>query len=332
MRRMGGLLLLLAAAGYAILHNFNIEGLEQIRLIPRDQPRATPVDAGGQPLPPPIVRSDNAIRIASFNIQVFGVDKLSKPRVMNVLADIVRRFDVVAIQEIRATSNDIIPRFVELINSTGRRYDFIVGPRLGRTSSKEQYAFVYDTASIEVDAHSTYTIDDPQDMLHREPLVAWFRVRGPSPTEAFTFTLVNIHTDPDETKTEVEALSYAYTAVRDDGRGEDDTILLGDLNVNDRQLGRLGALPGMAAAIVGTPTNTRGNQQYDNVLFTMPATSEFSGRAGVFDMVREYNLTVDEALEVSDHLPVWAEFSIYEGGQPGGRFAKRPQGDVSGLR
>jgi hypothetical protein len=55
-------------------------------------------------------------------------------------------------------------------------------------------------------------------------------------------------------------------------------------------------------------------------LFTLPATQEFTGRGGVFDLIREYNLTVDEALEVSDHLPVWAEFSIYEGGQPG-RFA-----------
>ena len=32
---------------------------------------------------------------------------------------------------------------------------------------------------------------------------------------------------------------------------------------------------------------------------------------------------MDEALEVSDHLPVWAEFTIYEGGQAG-RIATRP--------
>ncbi len=35
------------------------------------------------------------------------------------------------------------------------------------------------------------------------------------------------------------------------------------------------------------------------------------------DLMREYNLTMEQALEVSDHLPIWAEFSIYENGHPG---------------
>jgi hypothetical protein len=40
-------------------------------------------------------------------------------------------------------------------------------------------------------------------------------------------------------------------------------------------------------------------------------------------MILQFNLTVDEALEVSDHMPVWAEFNLHEGGQ-GGRVATRP--------
>ena len=51
---------------------------------------------------------------------------------------------------------------------------------------------------------------DPQDMLHREPLVAMFRARGPSPQEAFTFVLMDFHTDPDETKEELDALGQVY--------------------------------------------------------------------------------------------------------------------------
>ena len=54
------------------------------------------------------------------------------------------------------------------------------------------------------------------------------------------------------------------------------------------------------------------------------ATVEFTGRAGVFDFVREFNLTEQQALEVSDHFPIWAEFSSYEGGQPG-RVANRQE-------
>jgi deoxyribonuclease-1-like protein len=32
--------------------------------------------------------------------------------------------------------------------------------------------------------------------------------------------------------------------------------------------------------------------------------------------MREYNLSQKEAELVSDHLPIWAEFSVFEGGRP----------------
>jgi endonuclease/exonuclease/phosphatase family metal-dependent hydrolase len=316
------LALLLAAAsvagGWAFLKNFRIEGLEHVVVRPASETKT------GDPSPPPLTeRTSGTIRVASFNIQVFGESKFAKPRVMGILADIVRKFDVVAIQEVRTKSQDLLPRFVELVNSTGRKYDYAIGPRLGRTNSKEQYAFIFDAASIEIDRTALYTITAPDELIHRKPLVGWFRVRGPSPDESFTFTLINVHTDPDEVQHELAALDDIYRAVRDDGRSEDDTILLGDLNTDDAHLGQLGEVSDIAAAISGVATNTRGDKLYDNLLFTRTATKEFTGRSGVLDLLRQYNMTVEQALEVSDHLPVWAEFSIYEGGRPG-RVAARP--------
>jgi deoxyribonuclease-1-like protein len=308
------LVLAALAGGWLLLKHFDIEGLDRIKLKPRDAATA----AGGVP-----VRGGPAIRIASFNIQVFGTSKASKPEVMQVLAEIVRRFDIVAIQEIRSQDETLLPRFVDLVNATGRHYDYVIGPRLGRTVSKEQYAYVFDAATIEVDRSAVYTVDDPDDLLHRPPLVAPFRCRGPPPDEAFTFTLINIHTDPDETATELDALADVFRAVQNDGRGEDDIILLGDLNVDDRKLGRLGQIPNVMPVLVQTPTNTRGTKMYDNILFNRVATVEFMGRAGVVDLMSEFNLTLEAALAVSDHLPVWAEFSVYEGGQAG-RVATRP--------
>jgi deoxyribonuclease-1-like protein len=325
MRRLVALLLLAAFiyGGWWFLQHYQIEGLQQVSLTPRATDSENPQPHTVQFGPPVIERSAGVVRIASFNIQVFGSSKLRKPKAMSVLAEIVRRFDVVAIQEIRSKSDDILPQFVELVNSTGRHYDFVIGPRLGRSNSTEQYAFVFDTASIEVDRTVLYTVSDPDDRLHREPLVGWFRVRGPPPERAFTFSLVGIHTDPDETDQELNALDDVYRAVRNDGRGEDDIILLGDLNVDEHHLGELGEIPGIVCTITGVPTNTRGTKTYDNMLFLQAATSEFTGQAGVLDMIREFNLTTDEALEVSDHMPIWAEFSIYEGGRLDG-VAERP--------
>jgi endonuclease/exonuclease/phosphatase family metal-dependent hydrolase len=315
------LLLVLGGFGYGgwyFHQHFEIEGLDGL-VVRRKEGGETVFTSpfGGGPTQgnlPPVVRDDKSIRIASFNIQDFGESKAAKPQVMQVLAEVVRRFDVIAIQEIRTKNPDLLPRFLQLVNSAGRKYDYVIGQRLGRTTSKEQYAYIFDTASIEIDRTAMYTVADPDDLLHRPPLVAAFRVRGAPVEDAFTFTLINIHTDPDETDTELNFLDDVYRAVRNDGRGEDDVILLGDLNVDDRHLGQLGQMSGVAWLISGVPTNTRGTKLYDNMLLHRPSTTEFTGMAGVLDLMREYNLTMEQALDVSDHLPIWAEFSIYEGG------------------
>ena len=50
------------------------------------------------------------------------------------------------------------------------------------------------------------------------------------------------------------------------------------------------------------------------------ATSEYTGQWGVFDLLPEFGLTMEQVLKVSDHPPVWAEFSVYEVGVgPGAR-------------
>jgi deoxyribonuclease-1-like protein len=286
------------------------------------QTAAQTAGRGQTPAPKP-VSSDDTIKIASFNIQVFGASKLSKPEVTDVLVKVIRRFDVVAVQEVRSKDQNVVPRFVEMINAQGAHYDYVIGPRLGRTSSKEQYAFLFDASRLEVDRRAVYTVPDPQDYLHREPLVARFRVRGLPADQAFTFSLVNIHTDPDETDLELDALDDVFVAVQRDGSGEDDVILLGDLNVDEYHLGELGDLPNIVYVTSGVTTNTRGTESYDNILFDRRPTAEFTGSWGVLDLAAEFGLTLDEALEVSDHLPVWAEFSIYEGGAAGSVAARR---------
>ena len=132
----------------------------------------------------PAMRAGETILIGSYNIQVFGSSKLAKPEVMQCLVQVVRQMDLVAIQEVRSKDDNIIPSFVNMINADGHRYQHVIGPRLGRTSSKEQYVFVYNTDRIEIDPNSVLTMDDRQDLLHREPLLARFRRGRWTPTAA----------------------------------------------------------------------------------------------------------------------------------------------------
>ncbi len=298
----------LGGTSWLVLQMLGIDGLEALKQrlssVSISQPAGTI---------PPAKRSE-VIRIATFNVQVFGQEKLRDAETMAVLAKIVSRFDIVAIQEIRSQSQDVLPQLIELVNAQGRHYDFVIGPRQGRTVSKEQYGYVFDAATVEVDRRTVAPVVDPHGLMHRPPLVAAFRARGAPPEEAFTFTLVNVHTDPDEAVEEINVLDDVYYAVRYDGRGEDDVLLLGDFNAGPRQFAAFAAVPYLYWVIEDQPTNTRRTAIYDNIIYHRQATTEFTGAAGVFDFDEEFQLSPQQALKVSDHLPVWAEFSVYEGG------------------
>src|SRR5262249_28234830 len=98
-------ILILAAllyGGYPFLQRFQIEGLDKISLRPR-APSAAGGPSGDSYASVP-ASNVGTVKLATFNIQVFGRSKLDKPEVMQVLAETVRKFDLVAIQEIRSTT------------------------------------------------------------------------------------------------------------------------------------------------------------------------------------------------------------------------------------
>lgn len=260
-------------------------------------------------------RTQQTILIASFNIQAFGVKKVTDPVVVDRIVKILRLFDVIAIQEVRAMDQTVLPQLIQLVNAQGARYDFILGPRLGRTDSKEQYCYVYDTTRIISSPSASYTVSDTADLLHREPLVGRFATRVPAGYPPFTFSLMNIHTDPGEVKNELPVMHTVLNAVREyewTTAREDDVMMMGDLNAAPSKFGNLAKVPGIYWVISDQPTNTRRTELYDNILFDRGPTNEFVGKAGVLDMPTIFGISIEEALKVSDHNPIWAEFSIVE--------------------
>ena len=75
----------------------------------------------------PAAKSPDTVTVATFNIQVFGEDKLRDEKAMTILADTVRNFDVIAIQEIRALNQGVLPQFIDRINAAGRLSDMTLG-------------------------------------------------------------------------------------------------------------------------------------------------------------------------------------------------------------
>ncbi len=148
---------------------------------------------------------DASIKIAAFNIQIFGRTKRGKADVMNVLTKIAREFDVMLVQEIRDSSQTTATSYLERINKmVGPDYAYVRSPRLGRTSSKEAYAFFYNTETVKLIDDSAYVYDDMadgEDDFEREPYIASFRSGG------FDFTVVGIHTKPEDAEAEIAELA-----------------------------------------------------------------------------------------------------------------------------
>jgi deoxyribonuclease-1-like protein len=244
---------------------------------------------------------------------------------MSQLARIVANFDLVAIQEVQSPQAMPVPRLVDLINRSGGRYDATVSEPIGHTTYREQYAFVWDTTRIRMLPESAYVVRDnpyPDNRMHRPPMVASFETRtaavmGRPP---FRFTIINVHTDPSQVSpkgdsNEMDVLDDVFLRVRDyefQVRQVMNVLLVGDLNVSTANLGQLGQIPGILSVVGNTPTNTAGNKTYDHILLDQTITTEYTGVFGVIDYERDYGLSSEEAKRVSDHRPVWAEFSAYE--------------------
>lgn len=296
------------AGGWYFFSHYRIAGLENLKVQPRKS---------GQEAVEPAGPAKKTITLASANFSPLDAAKLAKPGSLAAIVKIVRQYDLIALQDIQARDQSVLVQLVEQVNAQGRHYDFAVPPSVGRDPLKSYCGVLFDADTLEIDRGAVMSVDNRQGQFRHPPMIAAFRARGPAAKEAFTFTLIVVHTPPDRAEQELGLLASVYRRVRDDGRNEDDVILAGDLSADDEHLGPLGAVANVTCAITGVPTTTRGTRLVDNLLFNRLATVEFTGRSGVFDLVRELDLNQNQAIEISEHLPVWAEFNVYEGGQAG---------------
>ena len=273
-------------------------------------PTSTPTPTASQPWD--VVNENETLRIGAFNIQVFGKTKASKPEVMDELGKIIRTYDIVAIQEIRDKSQTAFPALVENVNTgDDSQYAYVVSERLGRTSSKEQYAYIYNTQTVEItETPHIYKEPNGTDPFHREPYIASFKALNGN----YDFTLIVIHTDPDEATDEINALDtvvkYAQALYSD----EQDFIIMGDLNAdcsyfdeNSTSTLTSGDYHWVINNSMDTTTKST-DCTYDRIIFTNATVQDFTEDAGVFRYDLIYGLSYDETIAVSDHYPVYAEF------------------------
>jgi len=227
----------------------------------------------------------DTVKIANWNLQIFGQAKASDTQLMQTYASIIDDYDIVFIQEIRDNSRTSFPRLCSMLMN----YSCASSSRAGRTSSQEQYGIIYKNG-INITSFRDYN-PDPRDRWERPPIEVTFNINGKS------LTVYNIHTKPEDVENEV---NYLEGVVID--RGE--VIVLGDLNLDcTYDDGSAGDFEGWNYLITDDEdtTSSSTNCAYDRIILNNNAYEDYAN-SGIYSS----GITQRE----SDHYLVWVEMKV----------------------
>ena len=115
--------------------------------------------------------------MGAANLKVFGASKLRDERVSGVIKELVHRYDLILLQEIRDISGESLDALMELVNRDlpqERAYRMLASAPLGTTSSKEKYAYLYDPRAVDI--IDSWTVDGQlANEFERPPFCILFR-------------------------------------------------------------------------------------------------------------------------------------------------------------
>lgn len=265
------------------------------------------------------------MKIAAFNVKTLGITKVEDEFVVPYLIEIMSRYSVVVILEVRDTSGEAMEMLLQKLNSAScnqnNPFFMTASDPLGRETYKEQYVCFYREADVTLE--DCYQYPDDQvgnvDAFAREPYILRFYCPN---TVVKNLVLIPIHTKPDDAEKELNDLDYVVQAVMKKW-GTEKIMILGDFNADGRYLpleqkSRIQiCCPPYCWLIdddVDTTTSNCNDNTYDRIVVFGEEMLEavVPGSAKAFNFQREFNLTDEQALSISDHYPVEVELKKIE--------------------
>ncbi|XP_057385944.1 deoxyribonuclease-1 isoform X2 [Balaenoptera acutorostrata] len=228
-----------------------------------------------------------SLRIAAFNIRTFGETKMSNATLCNYIVQILSRYDIALVQEVRDNHLMAVGRLLDKLNQPDQ-----------------------------VSVLDSYQYDDGcepcgNDSFSREPAVVKFS----SPfTQIKEFAIVPLHAAPSDAVAEIDSLYDVYLDVWQKWDLEN-IMLMGDFNagcsyVTPSQWSsiRLHKSPRFQWLIPDTAdtTVTSTHCAYDRIVVAGPLLqgAVVPNSAAPFDFQAAYGLSDQTALAISDHYPV----------------------------
>lgn len=255
--------------------------------------------------------------IASWNIREFDSPAYGN-RVTEAyyyIAEIISKFDIVAIQEVRQD----LQALQKLMSILGNYWEYIVTDVTeGKQGNKERLAFVYDTRKVKfgglagelvlppfesTDPKTGQTIYEPIKQLARTPFMCGFKAGWTN------FMLTTVHVlygtsvanDPNRLK-EIERIAKALAKkAADRYEWSNNLILLGDFNIFSPQDETYSAILKAGFEIPpqlqNLPSNALQSKFYDQIAFKVkPNRFETTGKAGIFNFYELVFTEGDEAV------------------------------------
>lgn len=263
-------------------------------------------------------RVDENLLLATWNIRQFGNKKTT--RALQYIADICERFDIIALQEIKTDLRGLS----RLQNLLPGNYKILV---TDPTGNNERLAFLYDKRTV-ITTGLVCEIGFPVPgkthigyQLHRMPYCASFRAGR------FDFVVANVHIYYGETKAGkgqrekeiAELVNYVDKRSRTERSKvfDRDFFVVGDFNIEamgDRffeALVQKGFI--MPKNLDELNTNFDRNRTFDKIAWINRPSFSFTGKCNIvpfYQAVYQDTEAPGGRAEISDHLPLWAEFRI----------------------
>lgn len=246
----------------------------------------------------------NTIRLCSFNACNFGKSKSNEE--LQFIAKLLRNTDIICIQEVSTSTfgAQAIAKLSDELNRTGAKWYYKTTESTHESDSKERYGFLW-RSNIQISKKPT-VVKSLADKLEREPGKITFKINGKL-IEIFSFHLVPTKKKPINEVIRVSGNDIFKT----------DTIqiLLGDFNLSaksikpyfENKLGFKHQIEGKTSLKRKlSKENIYVYREYDNIYTRGNIQICF---AGIVDFVPQFP-NLKQARQISDHLPVFIEFTI----------------------
>lgn len=277
---------------------------------------------------------DHNLLVGTWNIRAFGQihekweENPDSPkrnlRAMAYIAEIVRHFDVIAIQEVKWDTSAI---HMLLTDFLGPDWGLIVSDvSAGPKGNGERLSYLYDKRRVQPSGLAGEIVlpptdkGDPVQQFDRTPYIVGFKAGGES------FTLLTAHIKygnvPADRLGELKSLAeYIAKEIRDRAHlagEENNNIILGDFNIDER--GNNPLFQAFVSTGLVVPPQLLNQQTtynskpkyYDQIAWFMGELDLLtSNRAGIINFAgaiyQELSLA-QMSYRVSDHFPLWVEF------------------------